>query len=116
MRYLPYSSDAGPAIRGPTANARTKIETRRDSTVVSLSPNSRPTCDTAGAFEISIIHGFSTNIDEAKGDRNTYNAIIPVVCHFLLFGQFFGFIGSFGPSNVTRLSSIVASSGISSYD
>jgi hypothetical protein len=56
----------------------------------------------------------STRMDEAKGARNEYNDIIIVIRHFLLFGQFLGFKGSSGPSNVTRFSSIAASSGMSS--
>src|SRR5579859_1708435 len=104
-RYRPRSSDAGPAITGPTANARTKTETRRERMVTLVSWNSIATCVTAGA-----------KIDEANGDKKTYNVMIPVVAHFFRFGQFLGFIGSLGPSNVTRFSSIAASSGISSYD
>ena len=38
-----------------------------------------------------------------------------VVVHFFLLGQFFGLMGSLGPSKVTRFSSMAASSGISSY-
>jgi hypothetical protein len=54
-------------------------------------------------------------MEEANGDRKQYRATIPVAVHFFLFGQFLGFSGSFGPSKVTRFSSIAASSGISSY-
>lgn len=47
--YRPRSSEAGPAIRGPTAKARTNTETRRERIVTFVSWNSIPTCVTAGA-------------------------------------------------------------------
>ena len=48
--YRPKSSDAGPAITGPTANARTKTETRSERTVMLVSSNSTDTCANAGAY------------------------------------------------------------------
>lgn len=50
VMYRPKSSDAGPAITGPTANARTKTETRSERTVTLVSWNSTDTCDNAGAY------------------------------------------------------------------
>src|ERR1700761_3053835 len=90
----PYTSDKGPKNNGPIAYESTKI----DKIIADLKsvpiPRSRFIFSRAGA-----------TMDEETGDINVKDETTNTAAHFRLNDQFFGFPGSSGPSQVTRLGS-----------
>lgn len=87
---LPYISDKGPRNNGPTAYAKTNIESISWETTSSVTPKSAASDESAGA-----------TIDEETGEMKVNSETVIVAAHFFFMLQFFGFSGSSSPDHVT---------------
>lgn len=117
-------------IKGPKTYPRTYIDTTREATARLFSPNSSMTNGTPGAnvddakglyvrIRVNTPDGetslpFRSSSEESYRERRrTYvkkviEEIKAMLIHFLLAGQFNGFSGSSGPSQLTTFGSLVS--------
>lgn len=88
---LPYTSESGEVIRGPTVQPRKKIESIKADAV--SPPVTLRSCRMAGKLGATIV--------ELKGLKKANRLTVVTTSHFFDSGQFLGFVGSPGPAKET---------------